>query len=196
MTAGQQKFLKSAREVASSLSPGRPAKRGEDAATIQREIENAFARALFGPWHREDRLHSLGWDPSTEALYALLATAPGDEKPFSERGAVWLAFEALPLFPSFPIGNRLQTRSFDNRSESFSWPIWQPAISVNTLASLLALPELIAQNPEMKELAPQGIVAVYRSICERDANGRGIFRNAVLCGVGELPKAILKTSSL
>lgn len=185
MTAGQQKFLKSAREVADSLNPDRSARRGEDIDALRHEVEEAYTRALFGPWHRQDRLHALGWDPSTEALYALLATAPGDEKPISERAAVWLAFEALPLFPCFPSGSRLRTRGFDSnlgsRTESFSWPIWKPAISVNTLASLLVLPDLTEQNPDMRELRPRGIIAVYRSACDRDTKGRGMLRHAVLC---------------
>jgi hypothetical protein len=180
MTAGQQKFLKSAREIASSLDPRRPAKRGENTDAVRRETERAFAHALFGPWRRQDRLHSLGWDPSTEALYALSPSAPGDEKPFSERAAVWMGFEALPLFPCFPVGSRLKTRGFDGRPESLSWPIWRPAITIDTLASLLALPELIAPTPDMKALLHRGIMAVYRSACERDANGRGTFRYAVL----------------
>ncbi|MGH8066921.1 MAG: type I-G CRISPR-associated protein, Cas3-extension family [Candidatus Entotheonellia bacterium] len=190
MTSGQQKFLKVAREIANSLDPGRPAKRRENADVVRREKERAFTRALFGPWRRQDRMHSLGWDPSTEALYALSPSAPGDEKPFSERAAVWLAFEAMPLFPCFPVENRLKTRSFANRPESFSWPIWRPAITLNTLSSLLTLPELIAPTPDMKALLHRGITAVYRSACERDANGRGTFRYAVLCAC-ELPRAIL-----
>jgi hypothetical protein len=189
MTAGQQKFLKSVQEIARSLDPGRPVRRGENTKVVRREIADALAGALFGPWRRQDRIHSLGWDPSTEALYALSSSAPGDEKPFSERAAVWMAFEALPLFPCFPVGNFLKTRGFDGRPESLSWPIWRPAITIDTLASLLALPELTAPTPGMRSLLHRGITAVYRSACERDANGRGTFRYAVLCAF-ELPRAI------
>jgi hypothetical protein len=187
MTAGQQAFLKSARELASSLDPDHAITRRETRDAVRREIVEAFERALFGPWLYKDRFHSLGWDPATEALYALLARAPGSEKPFSERGAVWLAFEALPLFPTAASGNRLLTRGFDSRAKSLSWPIWTAPISINTLRSLLGLRELHTGRPAMGELSRRGIVAVYRSQCQRDANGRGTLRNATLCA-GDLTK--------
>jgi hypothetical protein len=181
MTAGQQAFLKSARDLAASLDPQRSITRREARDAVKREVVEAFDRALFGPWLYKDRFHSLGWDPATEALYALLASAPGGEKPFSERAAVWLAFESLPLFPTAARGNRLLTRGFDGRPEYLSWPIWTAPISLSTLRSLLGFRELNAVRPTIGELSQRGIVAVYRSLCQRDANGRGTLRNAVLC---------------
>ena len=181
MTAGQQKFLKSVRELAGSLDPRRVPSRGETPSDVASDTREAFGRALFGPWKYGDECHAMGWDPATEALHALSGRAPTDAKPHSERAAVWLAFEALPLFPTAPDGKRLVTRAFDERASFFSWPIWCGAISVNTLASLLALPDLVASEPPAAELRHRGIVALYRSRCERDANGRGTFRNAQLC---------------
>jgi hypothetical protein len=184
MTAGQQKFLKSARELAISLSPDRPRRRRQTASEIRRECIAAFERALFGPWRYQDSEHSLGWDPSTEALHALSHIAPTAAGPTSEAAAVWLAFESLPLFPTAPTGRRLYTRGFDPRGDCFTWPIWQPPISVDTLASLLGLAVLTASRPPFDQLSEMGITAVYRAVCQRDANGRGTFRHARLVAGG------------
>lgn len=184
MTAGQQKFLKAVRELAVSLNPSRTPGRQETAEQIEAEIRQAFARALFDPWSRQDQLHSLGWDPATEALHALSDMAPTDAGATCERAAVWLAFESLPLFPCAPSGRRLVTRGFDEDSDYFSWPIWESPITVGTLSSLLGLAELAAPKPDIGELAHRGVVAVYRSVCQRDANGRGTFRHAILAAGG------------
>lgn len=188
MTAGQQKFLKSARELAESLNSARRPKRGETPAGVQAEIESAFVEALAGPWQYQDTHHSLGWDPTTEALGALTADDPSKSKAgsASSRAAVWLAFEALPLFPCVPSGRKLETRCFamiDHEIVSFTWPIWDSAISLTTLQSLLALDALNQNEPLPRDLASRGIKAVYRSKCFRDGNGRGTLRHAVRCAV-------------
>lgn len=195
MTAGQQKFLKSARKLAESLSPDRPVGRRETAAKVRSEITEAFERALFGRWRYQDSQHSLGWDPSTEALHALSDVAPTDAGATSERAAVWLAFESLPLFPTAALCQRLHTRGFDRQAESFTWPIWEPAISVNVLASLLGLADLIVHRPPLERLASMGIVAVYRATCQRDANGRGTFRHARFVGGGSTTESLAEVQS-
>lgn len=184
MTAGQQKFLKSARELAESINPARRISRGQTAAHVQAEIESAFTEALAGPWRYQDTQHALGWDPATEALGALSSTAPSKAGPVCVRAAVWLAFEALPLFPCVPSGRKLETRCFaliDRESESFTWPIWESAISLTNLQSLLAMNVLNQNEPLPRELASRGIKTVYRSKCFRDSNGRGTLRHAVRC---------------
>ena len=186
MTAGKQKFLKLARELAESINPARSRSRRETAEEVQAETESAFVEALSGPWLYRDTRHSLGWDPTTEALGALTADDPSKSKAgsASSRAAVWLAFEALPLFPCVPSGRKLETRCFamiDSEFESFTWPIWGSAISLATLQSLLALDALNQNEPLPRELVSRGIKAVYRSKCFRDGNGRGTLRNAVRC---------------
>ena len=87
MTAGQQAFLKSAREIALSLDPTRPPARGKNSAEVTSETEKAFARALLGPWRYEDRYHSLGWDPAAEALHALSDIAPSGHRQILDAAA-------------------------------------------------------------------------------------------------------------
>ena len=197
MSAGQQKFLKSARELAESISPARRPSRGQTAAAVQAETESAFAEALAGPWRYQDTQHALGWDPATEALGALSSIAPSKAGPASVRAAVWLAFEALPLFPCVPSGRKLETRCFamiDREFESFTWPLWNSAISLTTLQSLLALDALNQNEPLPRDLTSRGIKAVYRSKCFRDGNGRGTLRHAVRCSManGQLRAAARK----
>jgi len=106
MTAGQQRFLKSVREVANSLDPQQRASKRQSPEDRLAELREAYAIALHGPWTYKDSNHSLGWDPATEGLYALSDVSPSKSGPSSIRAAVWLAFESLPLFPSVPGGKR------------------------------------------------------------------------------------------
>ncbi|HXG10879.1 MAG TPA: hypothetical protein VNK04_14060 [Gemmataceae bacterium] len=181
MTAGQQKFLKSVRELAASLTLASQVKRRKKQHGSSADpVRSAFREALFGPWTYGDDFHSLGWDPSTEALHALSAIAPTDAGPKSVRAAVWLAVEALPLFPCFPVAGRLHTRGFSRTADEFRWPIWQEPISLDALRSLFGLRDLYQTPPRSKSLCSRGIVCLYASVRETDANGRGIFRPAVL----------------
>ncbi len=179
MTAGQQRFLKSVKEVADSLDPrGRSAKR-QTAQDRRTELRQAYETALSGPWTYRDTQHSLGWDPTTEGLHALSDISPSEARPKSVRAAVWLAFESLPLFPAVPSRKRLHTTGFDANGSRLTWPLWEPAISVDTLRVLLGSLELCAEPPATRELDLRGVRVVLTSHCVRDANGRGTFRNAV-----------------
>jgi hypothetical protein len=157
MSVARQKFIADAFKLALGLAKDRAARKGKTAA-------EAYAEALFGPWRYEDDQHSLGWDPTTMKLGAFTHKAPTTLANTGVRAAVWLAFESLPLFPCFYDG-RLATRAFRrNRWEyALCWPVWRVPIGLDTLASLLALPALVADPPPAVELESRGIVAVYRS---------------------------------
>ncbi|HEX8204335.1 MAG TPA: hypothetical protein VF590_27905 [Isosphaeraceae bacterium] len=186
MTSGRQVFLKEVRKLAVGLASGLTVNRRDKAPDV------LFREALLGPWSYEDPQHSLGWDPDTERLHALRAKSPTGETPQGVAAAVWLAFEALPLFPSFfsserlktrtdrqsrasgprpvpgsHIGGRLKTRGFSLIGSEdkmyFSWPIWIPALSLSTLRSLLALDALVQEKPPLDELRNRGVAAVFRS---------------------------------
>ena len=179
MTAGQKKFLKSARELAESLDPTQLLSARQKPDQRLESCRGAFSEALFGPWRYQDSEHSLGWDPGTEALHAFSAAAPTDAGPASVRAAVWLAFESLPLFPCVPVGSRLRTAGFDREGERFVWPLWNAPISLPVLRSLLTCPQLFEHPLSAVKLREQGICAVYASRCVRDANGKGTLRNAL-----------------
>lgn len=183
MTAGQQRFLKAGRELAASIDAGLTARQQTSEQRI-RDCRNALREALFGPWKYQDKIHSLGWDPTTEGLYALSDISPSEAKPRSVPAAVWLAFESLPLFPTLPVRGRraqelaLSTLGFDS-DDCFTWPIWSSPLQLDSLRSLLASSELAARELDEWRLKTRGIEAIFKSRCIRDGNGRGTFRNAV-----------------
>lgn len=179
MTAGQQRLLKSAKELADSLDPNLGLSKKVTAEKRREDLMQAFREALLGPWTYSDEQHSLGWDPTTEALYALSNISPSAAGPRSVRAAVWLAFESLPLFPCAPAGGKLRTTGFDADGERFTWPIWDCPISLDTLRCWLGAADLAADTLKVDDLRRRGIRSIYRSKALRDPNGRGTLRNAV-----------------
>jgi hypothetical protein len=124
-----------------------------------------FEEALIGPWMYQDNHHSLGWDPQVQRLHALRGKEPEiDKENLSVRAAVFLASQALPLFPCFAIGGRLHTTGFHRHDEDdwFAWPIWREPISLDTLRSLLA-------HSFSSDLRARGVEVVYR--CRRSHTG-------------------------
>ena len=160
MTSGQQKFVRSVRVLAARLagtnSPGRQMKGAEE----------FFREALFGPWRYEDPQHSLGWDPAAERLHALRGCSPRKDVPRGVAAAVWLAFEALPLFPCFLSQGKLTTRGFVRQEDgpaALSWPVWTEPASLAEVRSLVGLGALGAVAPPIEELWMRGVAAVFRS---------------------------------
>src|SRR5262249_31046513 len=136
----------------------------------RRNTEDLFREALLGPWLYQDPQHSLGWDPSTERLHALRAQSPTKEPSPGVTAAIWLAFEALPLFPCFVSSEALVTTGFQTRGTSRrdsvthrSWPLWCCPVPVDTVRSLLSLRDLATEKPCLRELRQRGILAVFRS---------------------------------
>jgi hypothetical protein len=166
MTSGQQDLISGARKVAEKL-----AKRSRN-NQIQEEVRQKIQETLFGPWSYQDDEHSLGWDPNSQRLHALRNKAPkDDDKNRSVAGAVFLATQALPLFPCFAVDRRLCTTGFhrEDGEDWFSWPIWRDPVSLDTLRSLLAY-------PFTADLQHRGVELVYR--CRRDRTGgaKGDYR--------------------
>lgn len=180
MMSGQQKFLEKARELAASLEPAKTTPKKKNRI---RTPNDSFREALFGPWRYEDEFHAFGWDPNTERLHALQAKSPTSESPRSVRAAVWLAIEALPLFPCAIANGALQTRGFSRRDgkTEFFWPLWRYPLSLDAVRSLVALKELTELN-HLKELSARGIIAVLRAQrASLGTKGYAIFRAAQPC---------------
>jgi hypothetical protein len=159
MSVARQKFLSDARKLAAGL--------GEDKAGRNvKPTGESYREALFGPWKYEDDQHSLGWDPSTMKLGAFTNKAPTSMPNAGVKAAVWLALESLPLFPCFagPRG-RLQVQAFRHGRRDFTlcWPVWRPAISIDTLRSLLGWEGLVDDAVTAMELQARGVTAIYRS---------------------------------
>lgn len=173
LTSGAQGFLKSIRDLSAELCKT-TRRKGEPAVSV---ASGAFREALFGPWRYSDDAHSLGWDPQTQRLHALRNKLPEkDKKRRSVRGAVFLASQALPLFPCFAARAKLLTTGFHtlDGEDWFAWPIWCEPLSLNTLQSLLAQP----LDPDLKR---RGVKVVYRCLRAHtggsDSNYR-VFGNA------------------
>jgi hypothetical protein len=164
MTSGRQEFLKEAQSLAKRLAQGISIGRRKKTSV------EMFQEALFGPWKYEDPQHSLGWDPSTERLHALRAKSPTKESSEGVTAAIWLAFEAMPLFPCFFSEGRLITTGFHTEGQTrrdrityLTWPVWEHPVPLDTVRSLLTLTELTEKEPPPRELRARGIEAVFRS---------------------------------
>jgi hypothetical protein len=139
-------------------------------------------RTLFETWDYADKGFSLRWNPLEDQRYALRWHDPSNKNKDefamgTMNGANALALEALSLFPAVPLQTDLATTGFFKNKQRriyFTWPIWDVAVSVDIVRSLLALQHLHQDNPTRKELLARGIVEVYR--CERIAPNQ-YYRN-------------------
>ncbi len=115
LTSGSQSLLQSLRVLA-----GQPeTAKGKPSPLVKGAVEEA----LIGPWTYRDDYHSLGWDPQVQRLHALRGKLPEkDKENRSVRVAIFLASQALPLFPCFAVGGRLRTTGFyrDGEDDWFS----------------------------------------------------------------------------
>jgi hypothetical protein len=174
MTSASQGFLKAIRTLAADLSKEKKRK-GQPPLQLG---ASAIREALCGPWRYADKAHSLGWDPQTQRLHALRNKLPAiDDEKRSTVGAVFLASQAIPLFPCFSVRGKLRTTGFLrlDREDWFVWPIWSGPISLITLRSLLAQP--IDHN-----LKRRGIDSAYRCLISHTGGGKSnyrVFGNAV-----------------
>jgi hypothetical protein len=109
--------------------------------------------------------------------YATRFHNPSTDKSKGKRGSVLganrLAFEALPLFPSFANGSRLATTGFVSldRRPFFTWPIWTPAWGVDATRSVLGALGSTWSFTARQQILPRdqlGVVAWYQ--CEKVAN--------------------------
>lgn len=145
--------------------------------------------ALFRPWERANQKNmSFRWDPQDAAEYALQWDDPSSQGAATVPGANWLAFEALPAFPTHPGPGRLTTTAFApggrGRFPQFRWPIWDRPTSFPTLRSLLgsaALADTKPQDSDLNELAARGVIRIYsadRVRIGQGANFKVSFRPA------------------
>jgi hypothetical protein len=137
-----------------------------DTAALMQGIRPERLRAsLFAEWDYGDEGLGLGWDPRDVRPFAFQAVDPGTTPSVTMHGANLLAYEALPLLPTAPTSRDLATTGTAKveREEFWSWPIWEAAVGVDVIRTLLALPELHRATPRYERLTPLGIRAVFRS---------------------------------
>ncbi|MCY4110167.1 MAG: hypothetical protein OXG11_14230 [Chloroflexi bacterium] len=160
-TAGQQKFLDTARKILGA------AERGEIVTSVE------------GPWRYESTIPSLGWDVTDDRVYALRANNPSPEKKLTNPGTEALALLGLSLYPVFAGSGRTQTQGCSGSWKNgwYSWPLWgRPATSL-AVRSLLAHayhhPALLNRHLWYRSW---GISTILRSPIRRtDQGGYGTF---------------------
>jgi hypothetical protein len=154
-------------------------------SALAKSVTAAHIRdALFGNWRAEKGL-SMRWDPADAAEYALRWDDPGPKGAWAVWGANRLATEALPCFPTVPLGTELRTTGFrfnqETRWDEFSWPIWSQFVGLDTVRSLMSLTQLQDDTPNREVLRAMGIGEVYRAQRVRigqGANFKVSFRSA------------------
>lgn len=142
---------------------------------IQATKPEHLQKTLFEQWRYDDPVQNLTlrWDPIDDVRYALRWRNPSGDPSRKGSGSVLganrLAIEALPLIVTAPVGSRLRTTGFRGTKSSntfWTWPIWEPPLSLDSVRSVLALRQL--QGEELNqatriELNELGIVDVFRS---------------------------------
>jgi len=162
MASGQQNFLETMKAIL---------------VFVREASSKAWNEALVGPWAYSAPIWGAGWDPGTERMHALRYKAPTKDKTSCVAGAVWLAFEALPLFPSFSVGGRSRTVGFVNhdRGKHWRWPIPNRPVGLDSLSVLMSARE-VALAPKLP--LRHGIGAVYESTRHEFGQGYAVFRPA------------------
>lgn len=127
-------------------------------------------RTLFRDWDYRDDSYSLRWDPIEDQRYALRWRDPSKSNLSDGFGTMLaansLAVEALPLFPTLLVGRKSRTTGFQElpqRRVHFVWPIWSAPVGVDTIRSLIALPDLHNAQPQPRSLAQKGIEEIFAS---------------------------------
>lgn len=171
-TAGQQAFVAMAREIVETA-------RAAD-----------FEATLFAGW-RYGGNPSMRWDPQDEKRqYALQAFDPTDARanpPRSDLGANFLALQALPLFPMIPdsLGSQAGFSGGREGWQRFRWPIWEGAMGLDAVRSLLALPLGEGEEWEVPRLREMGIRAVLQSQVVMPSKRYRCFTPARRAGTGK-----------
>ena len=160
-TAGQQRFLRMARELLSVVDAER------------------LTEAVFGPWREDSTLPSLSWNAGGERLYALRATDPTKDKRLGVPGADWLALLGLTAFPVRTVRGRdgrlsLRTSGCDAawKSSALRWPLWTPALSHDTVRALVGAADLVgAHQAQPQTLRAWSVLRVLEAPIRRSEQG-------------------------
>jgi hypothetical protein len=146
-----------------------------------------IAEALKGPWRRTDPGSPLGLDPERLQSHATSAMDPSKSGQRRTALAVWLAMEALPLFPVIPVAHdAAHTAAFDRREThargmKFAWALWSVPMSIFSISTLIAQVSNVMREPTplsnqefdgtyLDELSARGVTAIF--CCKKEQNGK------------------------
>lgn len=129
-TAGQQRFLGTAREI----------RDGVNADDVRRSSETS--------WTYESKLKSLMWDVADDRIYALSASDPSTSAKLTEPGAEWPATIGLSQFPVFADAKRTQTTGCGGswKFGSFTWALWSEPTGVDGCRTVAAHARTLAED--------------------------------------------------
>ena len=158
-TAGQQKFLATARQILNEVSLG------------------DLLSGLEGPWNYESKLPSLGWDIVDDRVYALRAHDPapksGPDPKLTNPGPEALAILGLSLHPVFGSRNRTLTQGCSGswKAGFYSWPLWRKPASPHVVKSLLTHGYDPGASDRDRWFRSWGIFRILRSPVRRSNQG-------------------------
>lgn len=153
--AGNQKFLKIARELQSKVTT------------------SDLREALWGPWTYSKKLSTFTWDMTDDRVHALSAVAPGPNKKDTIPGADWLALMGLAAFPVI----RGDGRSFPPGSSGtwskglFRWGLWSEPLVSSAVRALIASAWPVTQLTQLRV----GVFQVMFSKIRRSDQSAGSF---------------------
>lgn len=121
---------------------------------------------------------NLRWDPAAERNWALMASNPNEEGTSVDAPLEWLAFQGLPVLPTFPRGERIITTAVSGRGDdmAMTWPLWSVPASLETVRSAMQ----VSWTGASVERIHRGIFAVCSSAIRRTGQGFGSFGPATV----------------
>ena len=160
-TAGQQKFLDTARKI------------------LNGAVREEIVASLEAPWRYESDVPSLGWDVVDDRVYALRATNPSPERKLTNPGAEALALLGSSQYPVFAGRDRTDTQGCSGswKAGYYSWPLWGRPASLRAVKSLLAHAyDHPAASNRHRWYGSWGVSTILRSPIRRtDQGGYGTF---------------------
>jgi hypothetical protein len=112
-------------------------------------------------------VRSLDWDPSSDTPGAIYTGFRRGYLPVHE----WLGFRALRLFPLASRRSKVRMTACTGRrlDGSFTWPLWERPVTIDSVRSLLCYPELSKLTPD--ERRAFGISALLSACLTKKADG-------------------------
>jgi hypothetical protein len=117
---------------------------------------------------------TLNWDPEDLRSYALAWSNPESVTKKVDVAANALAYLGLSLLPAMPTPRGLGAVGWNDK-RGWTWPIWQAALPVDVVMSLLAASALQEEIPDRRRLARRGVVEVRRSEILNPTGKRNFF---------------------
>lgn len=146
---------------------------------IRSKVDQDWARASLFEGGAARAGANVRWDPAADRNYALMAEDPNAEGTTVDAPMEWLAFRALPFFPTLPRGARVETTAVSGRGDSmrFSWPLWETGATSDAVRTVISLP-MVGRG--VNNLRALGIFATCSSEIRRTSQGFGNFGPATV----------------